>query len=262
MDPASGIAAATLTEEAPSQSQLLPSVRRLAIRLRGAFGETKTALDNARNELEHVPIPTLKALSLHAKAFTLGGVRDSLTPVQARERWAGVERLVRESLDQDPTYAHAWIMLAWALRNQNRPQADYLPYARRAFYLAETATPQERYFILGSFHEMNIVTDLGFRATGNSKELEQSLSAYEALFTLQPDHYYVQNNLRMAYRQLGRDHEAALIQIRQADVQTKKCPPQSRGCGGARRRRKSGTGAAIRSARRGGGAARREGSNS
>ena len=119
---------------------------------------------------------------------------------QQQQKWAEVEDLLRSAVSEDPTFAHAWIMLAWALRNRGRPREDYLPYARQAFELADTATPQERYFILGSFHEMNVFGDSNSRNTDNPKELEQALSAYEALFTLQPDHYYVSNNLQRAYR--------------------------------------------------------------
>ena len=218
VDPANGAALATVTEEASSQAQLLPSVRRLALRLRGTLGETNAALERSRRELEHVPTPALEALSLHTKALALGSVRDSLTPIQAHERWAGVERLVRDALRKDPNFAHAWIMLAYALANQGQPQEEYAQYARRAFDLAETATPQERYFITGSFHGMNAFSDSNSRNTDNPKELEQALSAYEALFTIQPDHYYLQNNLQHTYQVLGRDHDRALMQIRLAEA--------------------------------------------
>ena len=218
VDPANGAALATVTEEASSQAQLLPSVRRQALRLRGALGETNAALERSRKELELAPIPALKALSLHTKALVQGSVRDSLTTVQSHERWAGVEGLVRDALREDPSFAHAWIMLAWALRNQNRPQEDYFPYARRAFDLSESATPQERYFILGSFHDLKVFSDPNSGNTDNPRELEQAISAYEALFTLQPDHYYVLGNLQRAYIVLHKDHEWALMQIRLAEA--------------------------------------------
>ena len=219
VNPTTGRDLATFTEEAPRQSQLLLSVRRQALRLRGALGETTATLDNARNELEQVPIPALAALSVHTKALVQGSVREFQTPVQSNEKWAGVEGLTRRAVHEDPAFAHAWIMLAWAVRNQGRPQDEYLPYARRAFELADTATPQERYFILGSFHQLNVAfTDGNSRNTDNPKELEQAASAYEALLTLQPDHYYVQNNLQRAYQVLGRDRDLALMRIRQAEA--------------------------------------------
>ncbi len=209
----------TFTEEAPSQSQLLLSVRRQALRLRAALGEAKAALDNARNELEQIPIPSLSALSLHTKALAQGSVREYEQTVQRNQRWAGVEDLTRRAVHEDPRFAHAWLMLAWAVRNQGRPQAEYLLYARRAFELAETATPQERFFILGSFHQMNVAfTDSNSRNTDNPKELEQAASAYEKLFTLQPDHYYVQNNLQGVYAVLGRDRDITQMRISLAEA--------------------------------------------
>ena len=218
VNPATGTALATITEEASNHAQLLSAVRRQALRLRGAVGEGRAALERTRKELESVPIPSLEAVSFHAKALAQGGVRDQLTPTQARERWAGVERLVRNALREDPTFAHAWIMLAYALSNQGRPREEYLQYARRAVDLAGTATPQERYFIIGSFHGFNAFGISESRNTDNPHELEQARSAYEALFTLQPDHYYVQNNLRSVYLILGRDHEATHMWIRQAEA--------------------------------------------
>lgn len=219
ISPTTGRALGTFTEEAASQSQLLLSVRRLALRLRGALGEAKAALDNTRNELEQVPIPSLDALSLHTKALAQGSVREFEPAVQQSERWAGVERLTRRAVHEDPAFAHAWIMLAWAVRNQGRPQDEYLPYARRAVELAETATPQERFFILGSFHQMNVAfTDGNSRNSDNPQELEQAASAYEKLFALQPDHYYVQNNLQGLYVILRRDRDMTQMRISQAET--------------------------------------------
>jgi len=109
-------------------------------------------------------------------------------------------------------------MLAWALRNQNQPRDTYLSYSRRALALADTATPQERLFILGSFHDLQAFAEWNSRTTDNPQELEQALSAYEALFTLQPDHYYLLNNLQRAYAVLGRDHDLALMRVRLADA--------------------------------------------
>ena len=77
MNPASGTALATITEEAPNRAQLLPVVRRLAFRVRSTLGETTGALERARQDLERAPVPVLAALSFHAQALVLGSVRDS-----------------------------------------------------------------------------------------------------------------------------------------------------------------------------------------
>ena len=173
---------------------------------------------NAREKTRTRTHPRAQGTVASYEGLCTGSVRDLLTPIQAHERWAGVEHLVRDALRADPSSAHAWIMLAYALSNQELPRETYLPYARRAFDLADTATPQERYFITGSFHGMNVFSDSSSRNTDNPRELERALSAYEALFTIQPDHYYVQNNLQHTYRVLGRDHELALMQIRLAEA--------------------------------------------
>ena len=199
VDPANGAALATVTEEASSQAQLLPSVRRQALRLRGALGETNAALERSRKELELAPIPALKALSLHTKALVLGSVRDlahdrSIAREMGR-RGTSRARCAPRGFQLCSRVDHVGVCDGQPGSAAKR----YLPYARRAFDLAETATPQERYFITGSFYGMNVWSDRNSRNTDNPKELEQALSAYEALLTIQPDHYYVQNNLQYTY---------------------------------------------------------------
>jgi serine/threonine-protein kinase len=217
VDPASGATLETVTESA-ERNQMAAALRRGALRLRAALGEPEAALAKARTELERTTAPSLEALSFHAGGLARGDVRNGATTVtQRNERWAAVERLERRAIEADPAFGDAWIMLAWALRNQGRPGEDYLPMAQRAAELTGSATPQERYFIEGSLHTMR-ATRINADGTDNSQELEQAVRAYEALLALQPDHYYVRNNLTVAYNQLGRSRDLAQLNIRLADA--------------------------------------------
>jgi hypothetical protein len=129
---------------------------------------------------------------------------------------AAVQRLTRLAVQEDPTFARAVIMLAYF--NEGAPEEN-LHYAERAFKLADTATPQERYFIIGSFHHMNSGGPRGGPLTPQRREaLERAVAAYEALFALQPDHYDLVNNLRIAYSALGRDRDRASMDVRLAEA--------------------------------------------
>jgi hypothetical protein len=101
--------------------------------------------------------------------------------------------------------------------NQGTPEEN-LHYAERAFKLADTATPQERYFIVGSFHHMKAGGPFGPLTPQRREALERAVAAYEALFALQPDHYDLVNNLRIAYSALGRDRDRASMDVRLAEA--------------------------------------------
>ena len=107
---------------------------------------------------------------------------------------------------EDPDFASGYMHLAWTIRRQRgRPATEYLPHAERAVELAARVSKRERYFILGSYHDM-----LG--------QDEQAAAAYEALLRLYPDHYWGAGNLAFANQRLGRLEEALRGRVRQADL--------------------------------------------
>src|SRR6185295_12415395 len=99
--------------------------------------------------------------------------------------------LLARAIKEDPEFASAYISAAWMLRNQRRPKSEYMPYVERALKLIDGTREIERYFIVGSYYEMN-------------HELEKAASAFEALLEFQPDHYWALGNLARIYRALGR----------------------------------------------------------
>ena len=109
---------------------------------------------------------------------------------------------------EDPDFASAYIHLAYALSNQNKPKAEVLLPAERAFRMSDTTSDRERYFIRGSYYGF-----LGDDA--------KAITAYETLLTLYPDHYWGLNNLAGLYLESGRDRDAAELSARAADMRPK-----------------------------------------
>jgi tetratricopeptide (TPR) repeat protein len=162
---------AVLVEQSASRG-LADAVARLSDRIRAQLGEHGRP-SRATDSLARVTTPSLTALRLFTQADTL--------LVQGGED-AGAESLLREAIADDPDFASAHILLAWAIARQRRPPADYLPVAAHAEQLAEASTESERLFIRGSALE--------FR--GQNK---QACAHYAAVLRIQPDHYWAANNV-------------------------------------------------------------------
>jgi serine/threonine-protein kinase len=214
--PDDGRTVTSVTETLNTQDGILTAVRKQVFDVRQALGEPATTVDRSRALLASTHLPSVEAFSLYVRAAKAMNLRADVD-VGRRTDWAAVEDITRRAVDKDPMFARAAIILAYALANQGRPQEEYLAYAAQAFTLADTATPQERYFIIGSFYGMQP----GARGTLTSQgreQLERSVAAYEALLKLQPDHYELRNNLRNAYRSLGRDTDIAWMNLRLAEA--------------------------------------------
>jgi len=145
--------------------------------------------------LERVTTPSLQALQLFTKA-------DALLS-QGRSDLA--EELLKQALEIDPEFASAHIYLAHALRNQRKPAEEYLPFAEKAFQLAETTGQRERYFIHGSYYDMK-------------GEQEKAVQAYETLLPLYPDHFWAVNNLAYYFSSVGQEQRALAYTSRSADL--------------------------------------------
>ena len=180
VEPATGRTVASVREEAAGDSGFLPAVHRLSNRVRARLGEALADIERSARALEKVTTPSLSALQLFSEA-------DALIP-QGKSNVA--ERLLRQAVAEDPDFASGYMHLAWTIRNQRRPATEYLPPAERAVELAARVSERERYFILGSYHQM-----LG--------EDEQAVTAYEALLQLYPDHYWGTSHLADAYGRLS-----------------------------------------------------------
>jgi len=189
VDPGKSLVVASLSEEARGQDQVLAAVRRLSNRLREAVGEELAGIRQTNQMLARVTTPSLRALQLYAQADAIIG-RYPDTHVPAEEK-------LRQVIQEDPQFASAYIHLAHAIRNQfRRPAQEYLPYARRAFELAETTSARERYFIRGSYYGMNY-------------DHQKALANYQALIQAYPDHFWANSNAA---------HTLAVELLRRADA--------------------------------------------
>ena len=125
------------------------------------------------------------------------------------------EELLRQAVAEDPEFASAYIHLAHAIHNQNKPKAEFLLPAEKAFRMSDTTSDRERYFIRGSYYDF-----LGDDA--------KAITAYETLLTLYPDHYWGLNNLTDHHHKSGRNRDAAELSARAADMRPKDFAVQCR----------------------------------
>ena len=201
VEPKQATPLAGFSEESAGADGSLAAMRRISNRVRAALGETPTAESSGKAGLAKVTTSSLRALQLYSQADLLmsaccSGVNGS---------WAGAEELLRQAVAEDPNFASAWIHLAWAVRNQERPLAELQPYAETALRLAETTTERERYFIRGSYYDL-------------TNQREKAIAAYEALLALSPDHPWATGNLLGLYDR-WKDWDRMLeVEIRAADA--------------------------------------------
>ena len=201
LDPVDGAVLARLTEEAPSQEEILPAVGRLSLHIRERLGELPAAGDESRFDLS---TPSLRALQLYTRADRLF-VEQNLGGTSREE---AAEALLREAIVEDPSFAAAHTHLAWSVRRQWRESDEYLPHAVRAVELADGATIPERYFTRGSYSHMRSFS------SGALSDVEAALAQYQALLELDPDHFWAIENSFHLLESLGRGQETLELSLR------------------------------------------------
>ena len=201
VDPRTGTAFASFTEEAAGKDQIQEAVRRGSRAVREILGEAPALVRANEGKLLNVTTPSLLALRLYSQA-------DHLI---AEGKNAAAEELLKQAVAEDPEFASAHIHLAFAIHNQVRPKEQFLPEAEIAYRLSDRTSERERYFIRGSY----------FQLSGRTKE---AIAAYEALLSLYPDHYWAANNLVALYVALGRTEDAMRSYVRNAELRPKSFP--------------------------------------
>src|SRR5438045_1086660 len=126
VDPVSDVAVKGFTEEATDQVGLLHSIRQLSNKVREELGEALPLIHHDSNRLQPVTTASLHALQLYSAAATAGEADDG-----------EADELLSAALREDPKFASAYISLAWASMNRDRPTETWLPAARRALDLAD-----------------------------------------------------------------------------------------------------------------------------
>jgi serine/threonine protein kinase/tetratricopeptide (TPR) repeat protein len=217
--PGDGGIAATVSETAANQNELLSALQRISVRLRQALGETLSAQEAQGAPLERITTPSLEALKLYSRAAaTLDRGRDS---IEVRKRAAAAEPLLREALRYDPKFAWARMKLAEVLLGLGRPAPDILHEAEQALVAVDDGTAVERLAIAGKYHHLFSLTTSD--PVVRSQHLERAAAAYEAVLAVQPDHYEAITGLTIGiytgvYTLLGREATKAQLYMRLADL--------------------------------------------
>jgi tetratricopeptide (TPR) repeat protein len=189
---------ATFSAEAADRHELLREVREQVVRMRQTLLDRPSESD--RPSLPKLTTKSLDALGLYSAAVVL---MDQV-PMKPRPAYS----LLVDAIDKDPEFASAHILAAWALRNAGRGRDEFLPHAERAFALADSTSGVERYYILGGYHQLR-------------NEVEQAITAYEALRRLepvQPLYYWALGNLGRLYREMGQYAAASEVRLRQVEM--------------------------------------------
>jgi tetratricopeptide (TPR) repeat protein len=208
VNPSDDVMVTILNEEASGQAELLNAIRRLAFRVREALGEMRSTIEKSQIALENVTTPSLRALQLYSQAAAL---------MRGDRPWQHepAERLLRESVREDPSFASAHILLAWAIHNQRPFDKEYLATAARAMQLADRTSDVDRHFIVGSYHSMLART---VEADKSTAERRHAIAAYQALTRFNPAHPWGLGNLSAEYSRLNLGHDAAQAISEQAEV--------------------------------------------
>src|SRR5207249_1260763 len=130
VDPKAGTTLAGFSEKSDAKDGSLAAVKRISDRVRATLGESPAPGDPEPSELAKVTTSSLRALQLYSQADLL------MRPWGGSQ--AGAEELLRQAVAEDPSFASAWIHLAWTLRNQEKPLAEYQPYAETAMRLSDS----------------------------------------------------------------------------------------------------------------------------
>jgi len=215
IDPVSGATVASVSEEAASQDAILGAIRQLSNRVRKALGEQLPHIQESTEKLEKVTTPSLRALQHYTEGMALVN----------KYKWEPAAEMLRRAVAEDSEFASAHILLAWALRNQVKPdwvlkrernpeqafgrqrklETEWRAHSERALQLAANASDRERYFILGSYYSQR-------------RQYEEALPYYETLVHLYPDDYWGTNNCALTYESLGRWREAVQYAVRRAEM--------------------------------------------
>jgi DNA-binding winged helix-turn-helix (wHTH) protein/tetratricopeptide (TPR) repeat protein len=196
VDPATGVAVASLSEEDPADSQLAAAVRRLSSRVRETLGEKKALIQQSVTQLEKVTTPSLHALQLYTQANELMRVDDNQ---------AAASELLKQALVDDPNFASAHLLLGYTYANRGKV-AQAKPEFQRAFDLANSTPDWERLFIQASYYQVV------------QKDLPKAIEVYEALLRLYPGHFWAAHNLHDPYIDSGRWDDVWKLSAHLADL--------------------------------------------
>jgi tetratricopeptide (TPR) repeat protein len=181
----SGEELATFRETADNQSELLPTVDRLAKEVRAKIGESLKKVQSAP-PLEQVTTSSLEALKKYVQGVKVINEDGDFTRGSA---------LLEEAVTLDTGFAMAYRKLGVEYGNRDlREKAG--EYYEKAFAHRDRLSDAERLLLLGSYYQL-----------GKNQDAAKSMAAYEQLIELQPNNTAGLNNLASAldyYHQYAR----------------------------------------------------------
>ena len=174
---------ATFRETAASESELLPTVDRLAKQVRAKIGESLKNVQGAP-PLEQVTTSSLEALKKYVQGVKVIGDEDDFTRGAA---------LLQEAVTLDTAFAMAYRKLGVEYGNRGLIEKAQ-GYYEQAYRHRDRLSDAERYLLLGSYYQL-----------GRNQDIAKSRAAYEQLLEVQPTNTAGLNNLANL---LQGEHEA------------------------------------------------------
>jgi tetratricopeptide (TPR) repeat protein len=170
-----GDALATFRETANDQSEILPTVDRLAKEVRAKIGESLRSVQSAP-PLEQVTTPSLEALRKYVEGLRI--MYDGDFPRG--------EALLQEAVTLDTGFAMAYRKLAVEYGNRGLTEKAQAYYEKAYAHIDRLSDP-ERYLLLGTYYSL-----------GRHQDAAKAQAAFERLLEIQPDNTAGLNNLANA----------------------------------------------------------------
>jgi tetratricopeptide (TPR) repeat protein len=182
----SGDELASFRETANDQSEILPTIDKLAKQVRAKIGESLKKVQ-ATPSLEQVTTPSLDALKKYVQGSrAISGDGD----------WPRGVALLEEAIAIDTSFAMAYRRLAVEYNNRGRAEKA-APLLEKAYLHRDRLSDAERYLVAGSYFQ-----------NGAHQDLSKAQIAYEQLLEIQPNATPALNNLANIYRFQGNEAKA------------------------------------------------------
>jgi tetratricopeptide (TPR) repeat protein len=194
VNPGDGVTLASFSAEANGQDQILTGVGEVAREVRAALGEGLTSIVESQEMLATVTTPSLHALRLFTKA------NDAM---KNSERSQAIP-ILEEAVRIDPDFASAHLLLVYVLQDRDE-MARANQHMQKAVELAESASEQERLFILATYYFYYL------------EDYPKSIETYQLLARLYPGHPWANGNLGNIFEFQGRFQKAFLFKRRAAE---------------------------------------------
>jgi hypothetical protein len=174
---ASGVELASFHDAADGPGELLPTLDRLARKLRAKIGESLKSVhaDPPLEEVTTSSLPALRKFDQGMRANDQGNADASIASL-------------REAVALDSSFAMAYRGLGIAMSNFGLPQTSIDSALAQAYHYRNRLTERERYMAEGAYF-----------AQGPGRDREQAIAAVRALLALDPQDGVALNNLAVGY---------------------------------------------------------------